>query len=180
MSNKRYAMAIDMRRCVGCNACVIACKTENDLPDGAFRNWITTETKGVFPNLTQEIRSERCMHCTDAPCVNSCPTGASHYAEGGIVLVEEEKCTGCKACIASCPYDARYIHPEGFADKCTFCIHRVTRGQEPACVETCPTEALIFGDVNDPESEISKILRERKHKVLKPEMGTNPNLFYLS
>ena len=181
MSNrKRFAMVIDTRRCVGCNACVIACKTENGLPEGNYRNWVTVETRGVFPDLSQEIRSERCMHCSDAPCVEACPTGASHYADGGAVLVTEEKCTGCKACIAACPFEARSIRPEGYADKCTFCLHRVAKGKLPACVETCPTRALTFGDLLDPDSEVSRLLRTRKYKVLEPEMGTEPNLYYLT
>ena len=180
MSTKRYGMVVDTKRCVGCNACVIACKTENEVPEEVFRDWIVVETRGVFPDLSQEIRSERCMHCTDAPCVSACPTGASHFEDGGIVMVSREKCTGCKACIASCPYEARSVHPEGFVDKCTFCLHRVTKGEQPACAATCPTKALTFGDLNDPDSEAARLLRSRKHKVLKPELGTNPNVFFLS
>lgn len=176
---KRYGMVVDTRRCVGCNACVIACKTENNLPEEVFRDWIVVETRGAFPNLSQEIRSERCMHCSDAPCVTACPTGASHYEDGGIVMVSVEKCTGCKACIAACPYDARSINPEGFADKCTFCLHRVAKGELPACVGVCPTKSLVFGDLNDPESEAAKLIESRKHKVLKPELGTNPNVIFL-
>jgi Fe-S-cluster-containing dehydrogenase component len=173
-------MAVDTRRCVGCNACVIACKTENALPEGNFRSWIVVETRGVFPDLSQEIRSERCMHCSDAPCVTNCPTGASHYGEGGTVLVDKDDCTGCKACMAACPYEARTIHPDGFADKCTFCLHRVGKGKLPACVETCPTNALTFGDLNDPTSDVAKLLVSRKHAVQKPERGTNPNVYFLS
>lgn len=180
MSGKRYGMVVDTRRCVGCNACVIACKTENDLPEEVYRDWIVMETRGVFPDLTQEIRSERCMHCTDAPCVNACPTGASHVEDGGIVMVTTDKCTGCKACIAACPYEARSVHPSGYVDKCTFCLHRVTRGEQPACAATCPTKALTFGDLNDPDSEAAQLLRSRAHKVLKPELGTKPNVFYLT
>lgn len=176
---KRYAMTVDMRRCVGCSACVLACKTENNVPDGYNRDWIVHEVRGRFPDLSQEIRSERCMHCTDAPCVTACPTGASLIAEGGVVLVDPDRCTGCKACIASCPYDARYVHPDGHVDKCTFCIHRVRRGDDPACVTVCPTTALTFGDRNDPDAEISQILATRKWKVLAPEAGTEPNVFFL-
>ena len=179
MTERRYAMAVDTRRCVGCNACVLACKAENDLPEGAFRSWIRVETRGVFPNLTQEIQSERCNQCDDPACVSVCPTGASFVAEGGVVLVDPDACTGCKACMAACPYDARYIHPEGFADKCTFCLHRVREGREPACVETCPTRALTFGDTNDPDSEISTLLRTRRHEVNRPELGVSPNVFFL-
>ena len=179
MSDKRYAMTMDVKRCVGCNACVLACKAENDLDENGFRDWIVTETRGLFPHLHQEIRSERCNHCDDAPCVDCCPTGASHVNEGGIVLVDHDMCTGCKACMASCPYDARYIHAEGYADKCTFCLHRVKKGQQPACVSICPTRALIFGDLADADSEISQVRRERKQKTLKTEMGLSPNIYFL-
>ena len=180
MKPKRYAMAVDTKRCVGCHACVLACKAENKLPDNGYRDWIVTETNGVFPHLTQEIRSERCNHCANPPCVDCCPTGASYVADGGIVLVDHDMCTGCKACMASCPYDARYIHEEGYADKCTFCMHRVEKGQLPACVTICPTTALIFGDRNDPSSEISKLLKERTYKTLKSELGLEPNVYFLT
>jgi Fe-S-cluster-containing dehydrogenase component len=176
---KRYAMAMDTRRCVGCQACVLACKAENRLPENGFRDWIVNEASGKFPNLTMEIRSERCHHCENPPCVTACPTGASHVNVGGTVLVEHRKCTGCKACMAACPYDARFIHPDGYADKCTFCLHRVENGELPACVEICPTEALTFGDLADPESEIAQLRRRRKNKVLQPEQGTEPQQFFL-
>lgn len=175
----RYAMAVDTRRCVGCNACVLACKAENGLPSGAFRDWIETETRGTFPDLSMEIRSERCSHCDSPPCVAACPTGASGVAEGGAVLVDKEKCTGCKACIASCYHDARYVHPDGYVDKCTFCLHRVQRGETTACASVCPTRAITFGDRNDPDSAISKLLASRRWKVLEEQAGTGPNLFFL-
>ncbi len=175
----RYAMAIDTKRCVGCADCVVACQTENNVPEGFCRDWIVEETSGAFPELELEIRSERCNHCDDSPCVRCCPTGASHYEEGGVVLVNHDECIGCKACIASCPYDARFVHPEGYVDKCTFCIHRVREGKNPACVEVCPTHAMIFGDLDDRNSEISRALRTRKHKTLIPEAGTDPHVFYL-
>lgn len=176
----RYAMVMDSRLCVGCTACVLACKAENNVPDGFCRDWIVQETRGAFPDLQAEIRSERCMHCTDAPCVSVCPTGASHAGVGGTVLVAQEKCTGCKACIGACPYDARYVHPKGYVDKCTFCYHRTQKGDQPACVSICPTGALSFGNLNDPESKVSRLLASREWHVLKPEAGTEPNLFFLS
>ena len=175
----RYAMAVDTKKCVGCSDCVVACQTENDVPIGYCRDWIVEKTTGTYPELQLEIRSERCNHCANAPCVRTCPTVASHYGPGGVVLVEESECIGCKACITSCPYDARFVHPEGYVDKCTFCIHRVEKGQDPACVSVCPTHAMIFGDMDDPTSDISKAMATRKWKSLIPEAGTEPKVFYL-
>jgi Fe-S-cluster-containing dehydrogenase component len=177
---KRYVMVVDTRLCVGCKACVLACKAENNTPDGYCRDWIVEDIWGIFPNLRAEIRSERCNHCSNAPCVDACPTGASHKVEGGIVLVDHDKCTGCKACIASCPYDARYVHPEGYVDKCTFCAHRVASGKTTACVAICPTKTLHFGDVSDPHGEVAQLLASRRHKVLHPETGCEPNLYFLT
>jgi Fe-S-cluster-containing dehydrogenase component len=176
----RYAMAIDTNLCVGCSDCVVACQVENDVPVGYARDWVVEVVEGTYPNLAIELRSERCNHCDNSPCVRSCPTGASHYAEGGIVLVTPDECIGCAACIESCPYDARFTHPEGYADKCTFCIHRVQDGQDPACVSVCPTTCMTFGDMDDPNSEISKLVNSRRSKVLAPEAGTGPNIFYLT
>ncbi len=177
--DKRYAMVVDTRKCVGCKACVLACEAENDVPDGFCRSWVVEQTAGEFPHLRQEIRSERCNQCSEPACVDACPTGASHIVEGGVVLIDRDKCTGCKACIASCPYDARYVHPAGYVDKCTFCLHRVQLGEQPACVSVCPTRSLHFGDVNDPDSEPSVLLRTRKSKLLHPEAGTKPNVYFL-
>lgn len=147
----RFGMVIDTRQCVGCMDCVVACKTENDVPDGFCRDWINQRLEGTMPDLRLTITSERCNHCDRPPCVSCCPTGASHVQEfGKVVLVDHEKCIGCKACLASCPYGARFIHPDGYADKCTFCIHRVEKGELPACVAVCPTHAMHFGDLDDP------------------------------
>ena len=175
----RYAMAVDTRKCVGCSDCVIACQTENNVPHGFAREWVVEVNHGTYPNLEMEIRSERCNHCDNAPCVRCCPTGASHFVEGGIVLVDPDKCIGCGACIASCPYDARYSHPKGFVDKCTFCEHRVKDGLNPACVAVCPTHCLYFGDLDDPRSDVSEVLRHREYKTLIPEAGTKPQIYFL-
>ena len=175
----RYGMAVDLKTCVGCAACVVACKVENNVDERFSRDRVVQRIAGDFPNLSLQITSERCSHCDDPPCVWNCPTGASHISDGGIVLVNEDRCTGCKACVASCPYDARFINERGFADKCTFCTHRVEQGLDPACVSTCPTKAMAFGDLNDPGSEITRTLAARRHKALKPETGIGPNVFYL-
>jgi len=177
----RFGMVIDTVRCVGCMDCVVACKTENQVPEGFNRDWIATDVTGKFPTLHMEIRSERCNHCDDPPCVSCCPTGASHvHPVGAVVLVEADKCIGCKGCVASCPYGARFIHPDGYADKCTFCIHRVEQGLLPACVAVCPTHCMHFGDLDDPNSEVSTLLGARRHHVLMPDAGTKPRIHYLT
>jgi len=175
----RYGMAIDTKKCVGCSDCVVACQTENDVPLGYSRDWISETVSGIYPQLELEIRSERCNHCDNTPCVRTCPTGASHIIEGGIVKVTPQECIGCGACIESCPYDARFTHPDGYATKCTFCDHRVSNGQDPACVSVCPTHCMYFGDLDDANSEVARIVATRKWKVLAPEAGTKPQIFYL-
>lgn len=177
----RYGMVIDTKKCVGCQDCVVACQTENNVPLGFCRDWISTEAIGKFPTINLEIRSERCNHCDNPPCVMCCPTGASHVHDlGGVILVNHKECIGCKACLASCPYDARFIHPDGYADKCTFCIHRVEKGKDPACVSVCPTYCMYFGDLDDANSEVSKLLQSRIFHAVIPEAGTKPQIFYLT
>ncbi len=172
-------MVIDTKKCVGCSDCVVACQTENDVPIGYCRDWITETVNGSYPSLELELRSERCNHCDNSPCVRCCPTGASHYGTGGTVLVTKNECIGCGACIESCPYDARYQHPKGYIDKCTFCNHRVKEGLLPACVSVCPTKCMYFGDLDNSHSEVSQLLRNRKYKTLAPEAGTKPQVYYL-
>ncbi len=176
----RYGMVIDTRLCVGCMDCVAACKTENQVPEGLTRDWIATDATGRFPTVHLEIRSERCNHCDNPPCVACCPTGASHVDEfGQIVLVTPDMCIGCKACLASCPYDARFVHPDGYADKCTFCIHRVKDGLDPACVSVCPTRCMTFGDFDDSNGAASRLIDSRRHHAVNPAAGTGPRIFYL-
>ena len=177
----RYAMAIDLSLCVGCAACAVACKMENEVPPGVFNLWIREREVGEYPNLVVEFRPEQCLHCENPPCVPVCPTGASYQTKDGLVLVDPKKCIACGACIAACPYDARYLHPAGYVSKCTFCAHRLEKGKVPACVETCPTYCRTFGDLEDPESPVAKALKAAERvDVLRPAQGTRPKLFYLN
>ncbi|MBI3941631.1 MAG: 4Fe-4S dicluster domain-containing protein [Chloroflexi bacterium] len=143
----RYGMTIDLDRCIGCEACVVACKMENEVSVHHYRLRMREIVVGTFPHLQGEFRLEQCFHCENAPCVVVCPTGATYKNDEGLVLVDPAKCIGCKACVTACPYAMRYIHPEGYVDKCNFCAHRLALGQQPACVETCPTGARVFGDL---------------------------------
>lgn len=179
----RYGMAIDVARCVGCQGCLVACKVENEVPLGGFRLRMREEVVGTFPNLQGEFRLEQCFHCENAPCVPVCPTGATYQtdeAAGGLVMMDPVLCTGCKACVVACPYEMRHINPGGWVDKCTFCDHRIADGRLPACVETCPTGARFFGDLDDPTSDVAvAIAAAKKVDVLKPHTGAKPKLFYL-
>lgn len=172
-------MAIDTLKCVGCSDCVVACQTENDVPQGYCRDWVIETVNGIYPDLELEFKSERCNQCDNTPCVRTCPTGASFVSDGGIVLIEKNACIGCGACIESCPYDARYFHPNGTVDKCTFCHHRVIEGKNTACVDVCPTKCMHFGDIDDPKSNVSLALKNRKYKTLAPEVGTKPQVYYM-
>jgi len=203
----RYGMVIDLERCIGCYACTIACKMENGISQGS---WIRVDTmggqqidtaKGEYPNLSMLYLPRLCMHCQDAPCVEVCPTGACYKREDGIVLVDYDKCVGCKYCIVACPYTTRYHNKEGSgyfaaeptpdeklgyqqhklgaAEKCTFCMHRVERGEEPACVEACPTSARHFGNLDDPQSEVSRLITSKYGAPLLKDLGTKPSVYYL-
>lgn len=177
----RYAMTIDTDRCVGCEACVVACKMENEVPSREFRLRMRETVVGSFPNLSGEFRLEQCFHCQDPPCVPVCPTGATFQTEDGFVLVDASKCTGCKACVTACPYGMRHITEGGWTDKCTFCEHRVSEGNVPACVETCPAGARTFGDLDDAFDPINEaIAAANRVDVLRPETGAKPKLFYLN
>jgi len=177
----RYAMVIDTRRCSGCHGCSVACKAEFDVPLGSTRSWVEYVEKGDFPNVRLSFLPRLCNHCRHPACVDVCPTGATFKRKDGIVDIDPNICIGCKYCLLACPYDSRFINPiTGSADKCSFCLHRVAKGVEPACVNTCPGRARIFGDVNDPESEIAKALNTNAISVLRPGMGTEPFVFYIN
>ena len=176
----KFGFVIDNRKCIGCHACTTACKSEHEVPVGVNRTWVKQVEKGEFPNTRRLFSVMRCNHCTDAPCVEICPVEALFIREDGIVDFDKDRCIGCKSCMQACPYDALYIDPETHtAAKCNYCAHRVDIGLEPACVNVCPEEAIISGDMDDPDSKITKLLSRQQVKVRKPEKGTNPNLFYI-
>lgn len=180
MSGPRYAMVIDVRRCTGCQACAVACKSENAVPLGVWRGWLKIVEKGTFPNVSRPVLPLLCNNCAQPICVRNCPTRATYQREDGIVVVDPHRCIGCKYCIASCPYDVRYLNPmKKIVQKCQWCNHRVDAGIAPACASTCPTGAMVFGDLNDPQSEVSRSLATHAVQVLKPEKDTRPQVYYI-
>lgn len=177
----KYGFIIDNRKCIGCHACTTACKSEHDVPVGVFRTWVKQVEKGEFPHTRRVFSVMRCNHCTDAPCVEICPVEALYFRPDGIVDFDKNRCIGCKSCMQACPYDALYIDPDTHtAAKCNYCAHRVDIGLEPACVNICPEHAIISGDMDDPESEISQLLGREQVTVRKAAKGTVPNLFYIN
>ena len=179
---KRYGWIVDTRRCFGCHGCEVACKAENDGPLGHFiRQTIYHDFECSSGGLARVMVPMACQHCEDAPCIKACPCGALHKGAGGSVQVDYDVCSGHAACKDACPYGAIYIDPvANQAVKCHNCTHRVDVGMEPACVATCPSEALYFGDLNDPESDVSKLQKrlaeEDKLETLRPEKGTKPRM----
>ncbi|MBT3305007.1 MAG: 4Fe-4S dicluster domain-containing protein [Alphaproteobacteria bacterium] len=179
---RRYGMVIDVRKCIGCHACTVACKSEFDVPLGVNRTWVEYVEKGEYPNVGRSFLPRLCNHCSEPPCVTVCPTNATYKREqDGIVVVDNGLCIGCKYCIHACPYDARFLNPvTNVADKCDFCIHRVSQGLAPSCVNTCVGGARVFGDLADPDSNISKLIAKNRVTVLRREMGTQPNVYYIA
>ncbi|MBI2952794.1 MAG: 4Fe-4S dicluster domain-containing protein [Chloroflexi bacterium] len=197
----RLGMVIDLKRCIGCYGCTMACKAENATPPGVFWNRVLVWEEGKYPVARQVYFPVQCNHCQDAPCKKVCPTGATSQRPDGIVLIDYNKCIGCRACVTACPYQNRYYQREtrtyypgvltpfeevGYAKfppkvvtKCNFCVHRVDQGLQPACVQTCISKARTFGDLDNPESEVSLVMRNRHVFRLRPELGTEPSVYYL-
>ncbi len=198
--NYYWGFAVDTTKCIGCCSCMRACRAENNVPEGYYRTWV--ERYRVKPdgevqvdvaindrNSFSEIKGDTskaffvpklCNHCKKSVCNQFCPVGASFTTNDGVVLVDPKHCIGCGYCVQACPYGSRFINPKThLADKCTLCYHRITKGLHPACAQACPTNARIFGNLKDPKSHISVILRQRRFRVLRPEMGTHPKCYYL-
>lgn len=176
----RLGFVIDNRKCIGCHACTVACKSEHDVPLGVNRTWVKQVETGVFPDVRRSFHVMRCNHCADAPCVEICPVAALYTRPDGIVDFDNGRCIGCKGCLQACPYDALHIDPRTHtAAKCNFCSHRVDRGLQPACVVACPEQAIVAGDVHAPGSFIAGLLAGQPVQVRRPEKGTDPSLWYI-
>jgi len=201
----RWAMVFDLRRCIGCNACAVACKQENSLPHDVFFTRTLSEEAGEYPDVKRRYIPTLCNQCDDAPCERVCPTGATYTRHDGIVMVDEAKCIGCGSCIVACPYGARTridkghlrdglfqngeLTPferqgigrfvSGTVVKCTFCHERVDAGLQPACVITCPTDARLFGDLDDPDSKARRLIEQHGARPPLPEKNTRPKVYYL-
>lgn len=203
-----YGMAIDLAQCIGCHTCVVACKQANNVPEGIFWNKVYTDggegpdtSRGEFPNCELSWQPVNCQHCENPACVKVCPVGATYKdPETGVVRQDYDKCIGCRMCMGACPYtgvrsfnweEPHYAvdetlgdadvpkHQKHTVEKCTFCYQRIARGETPACMVLCPGRARHWGDLDDPESDVSRILREREHRTLLEEMGTRPSVYYL-
>lgn len=198
----RYGMVIDLKKCIGCLTCTVACEAENCTRPGIFWNIVKDLEFGKYPLVSRVFLPILCMHCGNPPCVEVCPTGASYQREDGITLIDYDKCIGCKYCIEACPYGARYYnedvsgyfgdeltaneefgcqkHKAGVVEKCTFCVDRLEQGKEPVCIQTCIGKARYFGDLDDSNCEVSRLIISKHGFQLQRELGTDPSVYYLS
>lgn len=207
MGKKQYVMLIDIKRCIGCHTCAVACKQGNNLPNELWWNRVLTfggpamdTAHGKYPSLEMQFLTLNCQHCEDPACVKACPAEATYKRDDGIVMQDYDKCLGCRLCIMSCPYSNVRTYNEdkpqyymdnpvgdscvdsqqkGTVSKCTFCFYRLDRGLEPNCIEVCPAKARFFGDIKDANSEVSGILRTRKYTQLLTDKGTGPSVYFL-
>lgn len=206
---KRLGMVIDLDRCIGCWTCAVVCKEENNVPLGLWWARILTVggdhidvPEGEFPAVRMNYMPINCFHCDNPPCVQVCPVGATYKREDGIVMMDYDKCIGCRYCMVACPYNNRTFNwqspeqvpanedgyhvgavekpprPRGVVEKCDLCYHRVDEGLQPVCVEGCPAEARVFGDLNDPESEVSQMVRTGDVIRIREDLGTKPSVYY--
>lgn len=229
----KYAYVVDLDRCMGCRSCMAACKVENNTQKGFYWMFVYKFEDGEYPNSRVSYLPRPCMHCDNAPCIKVCPVKARYKRKDGFVMVDSERCIGCRYCIIACPYGVNYFnsrppeknqyydwkkeganvygsgstgeavgtalpyknpdldkkyggrlvagsgHFKGVVEKCTWCVHRVEKGLKPACVATCPVKALAFGDIEDPNSEVSRILAKKRSFKLLEEKGTNPSVYYV-
>lgn len=202
----RMGMVVNLERCMGCQTCVVSCKMQNNVPMGMLWNRVLTDgeniedgVQGRYPYVKRTFLPIACQHCENAPCVKVCPVKATYQDDKGRVVIDYDRCIGCRYCMAACPYNARVFNWEkavripdfnygdaavpqrkvGVVEKCTMCAERTDKDLEPMCVKCCPAEARIFGDLNDPKSQVSKLILERDGDQLLKEKGTNPNVYYL-
>ena len=177
----QYAIVVDLGRFVGCDGCIVACKQENDVRLGSYWMWVyQVGPTGNFPDVSMHWLPRPCMHCKNPPCLNVCPTKAIYKRADGIVLIDHEKCIGCRYCVWACPYGSMQFNPDtGIVEKCILCSQRIDKGEKPACVDSCPGRALTFGDIDDPASEASKLIGTKQGFVLLPDIGAEPAVHYL-
>ncbi len=207
MSGTKWGMAVNLKRCIGCKTCTVACKAENEVALGVFRTYVHYLETGSYPKAKRYMAPVLCNHCDNAPCVEACPIDAiktsfkradgvtvhfekkaTYKRPDGVVLWDNERCIGCHMCVENCPYKARFVDPTLQAGanpgnngigKCTQCVHRVDNGVEPSCVQSCVGGALAFGDLNDASSKVAQMVRKNRTFVWKPELGTSPRTFYI-
>jgi len=197
----RYGMVVDLRKCIGCQSCVVACKSEHNTPTGILQTNVLERELGKFPNVVRVFLPVLCNHCEEPTCVEVCPSKATTKREDGVVMIDFDKCIGCGACVEHCPYHARVLvqenrilFPDGktvfekpvyqkipgnVALKCDFCFFRLAKGKQPACVEVCPTAARVFGDVGDPKSVVSGLIQKHNAWVMLPDKNTKPQVYYI-